>query len=175
MKRAALSTSLILLMLATTGARAGEPAGQVFVTNSNDSGAGSFRAAIEQANGDVNITRIHFLGSVSTISLASTVRYTGFQGLTIDGNGASLDGSGIALISPAFLALGGGDLTGPISLFATRRPKALPSRSLRRRPGRSGSRSSRWRLSTMDRWRRERRVEDPRERTRRSGRPREGG
>src|SRR5262245_35152851 len=85
------------------------PQSQVFVSNSDDAGPGSFRAAVAQANGNAAITRIHFLGRVDTIQLNSTVTFSGAQNLTIDGNGATLDAAEAG--RPAFLTTGGGDLT----------------------------------------------------------------
>ena len=81
----------------------------VMVTNSNDGGAGSFRDAISQANGNASIATIGFLPGVSTIQLQSTVTYTGTQDLTINANHATLDGSSAG--GSAFVASGGGDLT----------------------------------------------------------------
>src|SRR5687767_7874066 len=94
----------------TAGPFAQEPSGQLLVRNANDSGPGSFREAVTLANATAGITRIHFLGSVSLVSLAHTVEFTGPQELTIDGNGVTLDGSTLPPNAPAFLASGGGDL-----------------------------------------------------------------
>jgi hypothetical protein len=80
------------------------------VSNSNNSGPGSFRAAVLEANGDPGITRIQFTGGVGVVTLQQTVVFTGAQGLTIAGAGATLDGTRVAS-GPAFLATGGGDLT----------------------------------------------------------------
>ena len=112
MKRSTRFVSAITLfaLSVTAGPFAQGPSGQVFVSNANDSGPGSFRHAITLANADPNITRVHFLGSVSVVSLAQTVNYTGVQELTIDGNGATLNGSALPPAAPAFLASGGGDL-----------------------------------------------------------------
>jgi hypothetical protein len=104
------SVAILLALTATSRTIAQGPSGQVFVTNSNDSGAGSFRAAVEQANADPTITRIHFLGGVTIVGLQSTVEFTGSQNLTIDGNDATLDGSDLVLVDPAFRATGGGAL-----------------------------------------------------------------
>ena len=83
----------------------------VFVLNSNDDGPGSFRRAVALANAaDSGVTRIQFLGSVSTIYLRKKVEFTGAQSLTISGASATLDGSK-ATGDPAFLASGGGNLT----------------------------------------------------------------
>ena len=80
------------------------------VTNGNNSGPGSFRAAVNEASGDSGITTIRFRGSVDVVALQQTVIFTGAQDLTIAGTGATLDGANIAS-GPAFLATGGGDLT----------------------------------------------------------------
>jgi hypothetical protein len=81
----------------------------VFVTNASDDGAGSFRRAILAANGTASVERIVFFGHVSTISLRTTIEYTGTQALTIIAGGATLDGAKAA--GPAFLSTGGGDLS----------------------------------------------------------------
>ena len=83
--------------------------GALLVSNNFDSGPGSFRDAIDQANADPGVTHIQFTGAVTVVALQQSVIFTGSQALTIDGNGAALDGSGIAL-GAAFLATGGGDL-----------------------------------------------------------------
>ena len=83
--------------------------GAVLVSNNNDAGPGSFRDAIDQANANAGVTHVQFTGRVSVIALQQSVLFTGAQALTIEGNGAVLDGSGIAL-GAAFLATGGGDL-----------------------------------------------------------------
>src|SRR5262245_53538745 len=85
-------------------------AADVAVTNANDSGPGSFRAAIAAANGDPSIGRVVFAG-VGTVELAGTVEYTGAQGLEIVGNGAVLDGSLLAADTDAFAAETPGNLT----------------------------------------------------------------
>ena len=83
----------------------------VHVTNSQRSGPGSFAQAILDANDDPTITRIQFTGQVKTVSLSSTVVYTGPQPLTIEGNNAVIDGSDISARAAAIVATGGGDLT----------------------------------------------------------------
>src|SRR5687767_12431213 len=103
----ALAFTLVLCNASLIGLAA--PGGKVFVSNSNDSGAGSFRDAIVQANGDASIATIQFKGGVSVIALASTVVFSGLQDLTILGNGATLDGANSG--GRAFEAIGGGDLT----------------------------------------------------------------
>ena len=83
--------------------------GAVLVSNGNDAGPGSFRDAIDQANADPGVTHVQFTGSVSVVALQQSVVFTGAQALRIDGNLATIDGSGVAL-GAAFLATGGGDL-----------------------------------------------------------------
>lgn len=80
----------------------------VLVTNSANAGDGSFRRAIEQANADPSITRVEFLPRVTTIRLSSTITFTGAQGLSIDGNHATLDGTSAG--AAAFMVTGGGHL-----------------------------------------------------------------
>ena len=65
----------------------------VHVINSNPGGPGSFAQAILDANDDPTITRIQFTGKVRTVTLSSTVVYTGPQPLTIEGNNAIIDGT----------------------------------------------------------------------------------
>ena len=67
--------------------------GDVIVTNSNDAGPGSFRAAITLANANPSIQTIAFEPGVNTIELQSTVLYTGSQDLTIHGNKATINGT----------------------------------------------------------------------------------
>lgn len=88
---------------------AAPPSSTATVSTSADSGPGSFRAAIAQANASPSVRRIQFRGSVSTIELQSTVTFTGTQDLAIDGNRATLDGTDAG--GPAFRATGGGDLS----------------------------------------------------------------
>jgi hypothetical protein len=78
-----------------------------FVTNGADSGPGSFRVAVEQANTNSSITSIIFRGGFD-IALGTTVTYEGAQPLRIDGRGTTIDGGGG--LFDLFLANGGGDL-----------------------------------------------------------------
>ncbi len=125
MKRRLFAVSLVLalaLALSTTMVTVGAaPPATVFVVNANDSGAGSFRDAIDKANANDSITRVQFLGIGWTVNLQSTVEFRGPQDLTIDGLGATLDGSGIGS-GPAFLVNGGGDLS--INLLTVRNAPA---------------------------------------------------
>ena len=84
----------------------------VAVTSSADDGPGSFRAAVEAANGDAAISAIVFDARLSTVQLEETVSYTGSQALRIDGK--------VVNIQPVdskqgdfdlFVASGGADLT----------------------------------------------------------------
>ena len=104
------SAILAIAFAVTAGPTAHGAVDQVFVTNSNDSGAGSFREAILQANADPQIARVLFEGRVTSIRLITPVQFVGGQDLAIDGNSATLDGSALASASAAFIATGGGDL-----------------------------------------------------------------
>lgn len=88
------------------------PSGVVRVTNSNDAGPGSFRAAVERANLTASIQRIDFAPRVGIIVLATPIVYTGGQSLDINGNGATLEASALDPAAPAaFQATGGGNLS----------------------------------------------------------------
>ena len=87
-------------------------AATALVSNTADSGAGSFRAAVEAANSDPAITSIRFRRDLGTIEFQSTVTYTGTQALTIDGRGTEIAPPPQTLDRfDLFIALGGGDLT----------------------------------------------------------------
>lgn len=66
------------------------------MTNPSDAGAGSFRAAIEKANGDPSIESIVFRPALRPIALARPVAFTGGPSLDILGHGAVVDGGGLA-------------------------------------------------------------------------------
>ena len=102
--------TLALAFSFTAVAPAAARAATVFVTNSNNAGAGSFRDAIDRANGNPAITRVIFLKHASTIFLSSTVVFSGSQDLTIDGNRATLDGAGTGGVAFLVTGTGGGDL-----------------------------------------------------------------
>jgi len=87
---------------------AGVDAGQAAVSTDSDAGPGSFRSAVEAANGDASITSIRFESGVGTLVLASTITYTGTQSLSIDGSGAVIDASGVG---DALVANGGASLS----------------------------------------------------------------
>jgi hypothetical protein len=100
----------VVLLFAESILRAVPADRTVVVSSSNDSGPDTFRAAVNQANGDPGIRKIQFRGSVNVVALQQTVVFSGSQDLTIAGANAVLDGAGIAS-GPAFRATGGGDLT----------------------------------------------------------------
>jgi hypothetical protein len=95
-------------------------AAAVFVTSPADSGPGTFRDAIEQANGNSNINLI-ILANGNPITLESTVEYIGSQNLMImgsgisnriiQGNGFSPDEAAIQTDCSLFESTGGADLT----------------------------------------------------------------
>jgi hypothetical protein len=104
-----------LVRLAAVGLLVGSPAlaaagRPVLVTTSADAGPGSFRAAIDRANGDPGIDAIVFTGRARAIALKSTVVFSGPQALTLDLANVVLDGAGIGA-GPALLLTGGGHLT----------------------------------------------------------------
>jgi hypothetical protein len=87
------------------------PGGIAWVTTNADAGPGSFRDAIALANGDASVRKVSFHPSLGPVSLQQGVAFTGAQELTIQGHGATLDGSGLATAEGALLVSGGGDLT----------------------------------------------------------------
>ncbi len=60
------------------------------VTNGNNDGPGSLRAALES-----NATNIVIKGSVNTIMVTETLEYTGIAPLRISGSGQTIDGFGL--------------------------------------------------------------------------------
>ena len=113
--------AVLLLLGSSSGVRPAEAASYVVVTSSNDSGPGTFRDAIDQANDDSSITLIKFL-VYSPINLYDEVEYYGEQPLTLQGffNTTIQDGyysmttgdAGIACHGNAlFESSGGADLT----------------------------------------------------------------
>jgi hypothetical protein len=104
---------LIVLVAATVGAATSSiaTAGSAAVTNSNDAGAGSFRAAIELANDNASIGHIVFVANLAPIELQSTVLYDGPQSLDLVGNGAVLEGEDLTGTADAFVAATPGDLS----------------------------------------------------------------
>ena len=113
-----LAAALVAIVATGTAmAAGGNP--NALVTNSNDSGPGSFRAAIDKANADPGVRKIVFRIGLAPIQLVDPVAYTRGQSLEVLGNGAVLDGG---LLDPAdaeaFLVTGGGNLS--ISLLTIR-------------------------------------------------------
>ena len=98
----------VALVVQVGGAAA---AGSVRVTSSSDGGPGSFRAAVTHANVDSSVTQIVFVGALAPIALASPVVYTGDQSLELVGNGAVLDGAGLAGTTDVFRAETHGNLS----------------------------------------------------------------
>jgi hypothetical protein len=83
----------------------------VTVTNNQDAGAGSFRAAVEAANANPSIGFIRFRNGIGVVALAQSIVYTGAQSLHIDGHGAVVDATSTPFGANAFVATGGGDLS----------------------------------------------------------------
>jgi hypothetical protein len=115
-KAVALTVVATVAMVAVVGAgsasASGARPGTARVTNANDVGAGSFRAAIATANADPSVGRIEFREGLKPIALAQPIVYTGGQALDILGNGAVVDGAGLDPAVPdAILANGGGNLS----------------------------------------------------------------
>ena len=108
MKKRAFTVLTVVLALTVAVVPAAAAPSLVLVTNANDAGSGSFRAAIDQASANSSVTRIQFAGRF-TIALQQTVWFTGTQDLTIGGAGSTLDGTNAR--GPAFRTTGGGDLS----------------------------------------------------------------
>lgn len=100
-------TTRTLAFAALLAAGAAAHALSVPVTSNADSGAGSFREAIAAANGDALVDSIVFDAGLGTITLDSTVAYTGAQALSIHGADATITGVGDFDL---FGSNGGGDL-----------------------------------------------------------------
>lgn len=84
----------------------------VVVTSEADAGAGTFRAAIEQASADPTIDTIRFSPRVDTVDVAAPLVFTGAQDLTVDGSGAVIEAAGDAAGDfDLFTTTGGGDLS----------------------------------------------------------------
>ncbi|MGE0228913.1 MAG: hypothetical protein AB7U23_10430 [Dehalococcoidia bacterium] len=102
-----------LALLLVVGARAPREveAATAFVTSTADSGPGSFRQAILNANTNANINLIALTNWLPA-TITSTVNYTGSQTLTIQGNSflfnRVIEGNGACA---RFHSTGGGDVT----------------------------------------------------------------
>ena len=82
---------------ATTSPCAATDASHFSVTTTADSGPGSFRQAMSDAQ-SANGGTICVSPDLGTISLSSAISYTGTGQLTILGNGATLDGGGVTAL-----------------------------------------------------------------------------
>lgn len=121
-KRAASAAAVAILSIAVLLASHAPPraeAASLFVWNPGDSGFGTFRWAVEQANYNSSINLIVLKNSVP-ITLYSTVEYWGSQNLTIQGDRAlsyrAVQGTGGGQVSVStecslFESTGGADLT----------------------------------------------------------------
>jgi hypothetical protein len=85
-------------------------AGAATVKNGDDDGPGSFRAAIEAANGDPRVPRIRFARGLSVQITSDSMVYTGSQDLTLDGRGSEVVAAGDFDL---FVSNGGVDLVTP--------------------------------------------------------------
>ena len=98
--------SLLVFLLLSAGLAACEDgtdvlvideSGSVYLVETNaDEGDGSLRAALEAANTDPLVNTIQVGSGIGTVSLASSLIYTGAQPLRILGNGVVVDGGGCA-------------------------------------------------------------------------------
>ncbi len=79
-----------------------------FVTNANDAGGGSLRAALALASSNPSITAIDIRSRLGTIAIKSTIEFTGTQDLSITGNRSTVDAA--AATGDALRFIGGGDL-----------------------------------------------------------------
>ncbi len=103
--------AVVAAALAATASASGGSS-SVSVTNSLDSGPGSFRAAIAKASADPSIGKVEFRSGLGAIALLSPVVFSGGQSLDVAGNGARVDGASLAASAPeAFLVNGGGNLS----------------------------------------------------------------
>lgn len=85
-----LQAAVLCAILTPNIAMAGKTA---IVTNGNDNGLGSFRAAVDAANDDDSIDKIRFAPGL-VVDLETEVVYIGEQDLEIDGKGAIVSGAG---------------------------------------------------------------------------------
>ncbi len=86
----------------------------LLVSSAADAGAGSFRAAIDEANADPSVTEIRLSSGLGTIASASPLVYSGPQAIAIVGGGAVVDASaagGDGLVLAAHSAVSVRDLT----------------------------------------------------------------
>jgi len=88
---AAIGTVLVAVISTAAPALAASKS-VVKVTSAANAGPGSFREAVETANGDHRIKRIRFDKGLF-VGLTKSVVYTGDQNLEIDGKGSTLSGA----------------------------------------------------------------------------------
>lgn len=109
---ALLGVTAVATAVAATTSGAAAASSTVRVTNANDTGSGSLRAAVALANADPSVRKIELRPGLAPIGLATPVEVTGAQALQIVGNGGTLDGSALdGAADAALLVTGGGDLT----------------------------------------------------------------
>ena len=102
--RLTLASSLLVSLLVPVAAFAAPPG---MVTNGNNDGAGSLRAAL--ASG---VTKIIIKPSIATIVVTETLEYTGTMPLSINGTGQTIDGSALTdNFAPIFAVTDGADLS----------------------------------------------------------------
>lgn len=88
-KKRMIATQIGAVMAGLVFASSSAVATTTLVTNGDDTGAGSLRAALESG-----ADKIVVLGGVKTIQTESTLEYTGTEPLTIRGRGATIQPSG---------------------------------------------------------------------------------
>lgn len=79
-----------------------------YVTNANDAGAGSLRAAVQLANENPSISTIDLRARLGTIVLQNTIEFTGAQDLSVEGARTRINAA--AATGDALRFIGGGDL-----------------------------------------------------------------
>jgi len=85
-----------------------EPSSTLLVETNADEGEGTLRAALETASSDPEVNSIQVEPGLGTLSLSSSLEYSGNQALRIVGNGLVVDGSGCGC--DLLISSGGGDL-----------------------------------------------------------------
>lgn len=113
-RRSLLAAAMLTASLVATAVPA-TAAHVVTVTSPDDAGTGSFRDAVEIANGDPDVTVIEFAEGL-TVELDDDLVFTGVQDITILGNGSTVSGATGDVHDDTwdgglFVATGGGDLT----------------------------------------------------------------
>jgi hypothetical protein len=88
----ALFAMMLVAVAAPAGASGTGHGGVVLVTNGNDAGPGSFRAAVRYASANPSIHTVAFT-EAHDVDLTDSVVYTGHQDLAIRGSGGTLSGA----------------------------------------------------------------------------------